>query len=661
MPSEPCLLISCALLLWLSLFAGILNWWMGFYTVAILLLFVASNRCCSAGLLHFCGVRFLPASPLPSWPLAASSIVLTTDWEYLVLRTSFPASCFCFGSHLVLCKLWLWNLDLRNSLDWDFALTWRSGTASAASVLCWTTGVHHFGSESNLRPLDCFVSSPLGLWDLSLRRHAIADNLVDELRLGKHQLLSASFLRVHVVPTSALRRSLSKSTVVHAHRRSVRRFTLAWASSAYNRLCWCCQCCKSYNAAPRLVTNLEWFFTESFSRCVSDKTDWFSWEVQLIFVPLLTSFESPRCLLHGGTQVAPTFTVEDIRLLVLGPEICWTPLLVHLDFVVLRHAVLVLFLRCLLCVLRTCDIDGRVTVLKQWDICRSRCLLNHKHLSLHRCRNVRGVLFEILLCCGEDLLLVAAVCSCWADFPDLLLKNWKNPSLCSRSLTCLHDLLDFLNPCFWAVWMIFLYSPISSSKSTLGILVITSPCPCWTSASLAATIFTTVLLFVLRLVSAVVLWFAFARRWLCSSLACRWLCSSRLFSSLHVFVFFSLSLYPCCFTSFLSPQARWLWFRVSDSHHWHFGLWFRLWFSLFQSHFVVGYDSVARFRLPSNITTQHCALPDWWFAVGALDRREGSVQQLVLHLLLWEGRCWPKGQTLHSRKRTGNFSLNRPT
>ena len=34
--------------------------------LAILLLFVASNRGCSAGLLHFCGVRLPPASPLPS-------------------------------------------------------------------------------------------------------------------------------------------------------------------------------------------------------------------------------------------------------------------------------------------------------------------------------------------------------------------------------------------------------------------------------------------------------------------------------------------------------------------------------------------------------------------------------------------------------------------
>ena len=66
----------------------------------------------------------------------------------------------------------------------------------------------------------------------------------------------------------------------------------------------------------------------------------------------------------------------------------------------------------LLAVLRNWDIDGHVTVLKQRDMHRSRCLLNHKHLSLYHYRNVSRVLFEILLCCGEDLLLVAAVLSC---------------------------------------------------------------------------------------------------------------------------------------------------------------------------------------------------------------------------------------------------------
>ena len=87
-------------------------------------------------------------------------------------------------------------------------------------------------------------------------------------------------------------------------------------------------------------------------------------------------------------------------------------LLVHLDFVALRHAAFVLFLWCLLCVLRNWDIDGRLTVLKQWDIRRSRCLLNHKHLSLYYHGNVRSVLFEILLDCGWDLLVVAAVIAC---------------------------------------------------------------------------------------------------------------------------------------------------------------------------------------------------------------------------------------------------------
>ena len=134
----------------------------------------------------------------------------------------------------------------------------------------------------------------------------------------------------------------------------------------------------------------------------SENCDWFS----------LTSVNHLGVLLHGETQVAPTFAVEDILLFVFGPELRGTWLLVHLDFVVLRHAVFVLFLWCLLCVLRTCDIDGRVNALKQWDIRRSRCLLNRKHLSLHHCWNVRIVLFEILLDCGKDLLLVAAVFAC---------------------------------------------------------------------------------------------------------------------------------------------------------------------------------------------------------------------------------------------------------
>ena len=36
-----------------------------------------------------------------------------------------------------------------NSLDWDFDFASHSGTALAASVLCWTTGILHFVAELN--------------------------------------------------------------------------------------------------------------------------------------------------------------------------------------------------------------------------------------------------------------------------------------------------------------------------------------------------------------------------------------------------------------------------------------------------------------------------------------------------------------------------------
>ena len=120
--------------------------------------------------------------------------------------------------------------------------------------------------------------------------------------------------------------------------------------------------------------------------------------------------------------------------------------------------------------------------------------------------------------------------------------------------------------------MIFLYCPISSSKSIFGIVVITSPCPCWISTSVGCSF----LLYCASPRTSPCLGrsplVCFACRWLCSS-ACCWLCSSASCSSSLQFclLFFSLSSYSCCFTSFLSPQARWLWFRVSDSHHLLFG------------------------------------------------------------------------------------------
>ena len=77
--------------------------------------------------------------------------------------------CFCFT---------LWNCSC--------------GICSPLSVLCWTTGIHHFVSESTLRYIHCIVSSSLALWDLSLRRHAIVNNLVDELRLGNSTVCACS-------------------------------------------------------------------------------------------------------------------------------------------------------------------------------------------------------------------------------------------------------------------------------------------------------------------------------------------------------------------------------------------------------------------------------------------------------------------------------------
>ena len=51
--------------------------------------------------------------------------------------------------------------------------------------------------------------------------------------------------------------------------------------------------------------------------------NWFSFRSQLFFVLLFDlSVNHLRVLLHGETQVAPTFIVEDILLLVLGPEPC---------------------------------------------------------------------------------------------------------------------------------------------------------------------------------------------------------------------------------------------------------------------------------------------------------------------------------------------------
>ena len=54
---------------------------------------------------------------------------------------------------------------------------------------------------------------------------------------------------------------------------------------------------------------------------------------------------------------------------------------------------------------------------------------------------------------------------------------------------------------------------------------------------------------------------------------------------------------------------------------------------LLQSHFVVVYDSVVRFWLLPTPLLSIAPLRDCWFVVGALDPREGSLQQRVLLFL----------------------------
>ena len=91
-----------------------------------------------------------------------------------------------------------------------------------------------------------------------------------------------------------------------------------------------------------------------------------------------------------------------ILLLVLGPELILTQLLVYLDFVVLCHAVFVLSLWCLFCVAlqlghrRSCQCTEAVEYMPFSVPSESQAL------SLPYYWYVCSVLFEILLDCGRD-------------------------------------------------------------------------------------------------------------------------------------------------------------------------------------------------------------------------------------------------------------------
>ena len=148
-----------------------------------------------------------------------------------------------------------------------------SGSASAASVFCCLFSVGQlesttFVSESNLRLLDCFVSSPFELWDLSLYRHTIVSNLVHELRLEKVDCL-CMFMRgqLHLCD------GLFQNRQWHLHlyhlfddsvwdmvlARELRLRTTVFAGAVNVTL-------------PSSAS----FFTKSFRRHVSENSDWFS-------------------------------------------------------------------------------------------------------------------------------------------------------------------------------------------------------------------------------------------------------------------------------------------------------------------------------------------------------------------------------------------------
>ena len=196
-----------------------------------------------------------------------------------------------------------------------------------------------------------------------------------------------------------------------------------------------------------------------------------------------------------------------------------------------------------------------------------------------------------MFCSRSSLVAVKIFCSSWLPLHAELTSS----ILCFQAERIHHDLLDFLCRCLLGCLDDFLYTSISSSKSILGIVVImsssfSSNCPCWTSASVlrcfgtgwlhlsSAQCFSSYFalsrsksfglpcLLSAMLFSCLALALLLSCCWLCSCLACCWLCSSRFFSSsLQIFVFFSLSSNPCCFTSSFSPQARSLWFCLRFS------------------------------------------------------------------------------------------------
>ena len=151
---------------------------------------------------------------------------------------------------------------------------------------------------------------------------------------------------------------------------------------------------------------------------------------------------------------------------------------------------------------------------------------------------------------------------------------------------------------------------------------------------LAAAFLCEVFLIVLRLVSVVVLWFTLP------AVGCALLLPAVRFALLPAVGFallpavgFALlgSSHHCSRSSmFFSCGPRTIVALLHSFHHWLFGCGS---VCAFSSESLCGSLRLrGSFLASPNISTQHCALRDWWFAVGALDPREGSLQQCVLLL-----------------------------
>ena len=164
---------------------------------------------------------------------------------------------------------------------------------------------------------------------MSLYLHAIV-NLVDELRL---RFLNCLLRRLGVFMWCQLHHcdGLFQNQQRHLHlddlfddslwdvllARELRLRTAVSAGVVH-------ACCTTHSVAPLRVANSECFIAISFRRRVSENVDWFHLQVTIVLRSFFDFSVNHLCvLLHGETQVAPTtFTVEDILLLVLGPDLC---------------------------------------------------------------------------------------------------------------------------------------------------------------------------------------------------------------------------------------------------------------------------------------------------------------------------------------------------